>query len=427
MVYVNSQKFACESCIKGHRSSSCHHTDRPLFEIKKKGRPVSQCEKCRELRQSKRVHSKCTCSTKATADVRLPSGSKSRRFIPIVPALPNGLKDVLGQSQASTSTLPPDSRQRVDSLLNPCKCKSVWKCRCATFTASGALPPPDPTPNLATLAQAASLRCCETPTNVVSLTPSSNSKPRQIRPSKRQTSRPGSPNNEAQKRLKSSSNSNSPSSLPGRSPAFTPGPDLAPILFSEPSYDSFSFSVPTFELMPPMSTITSLAGSGCTCGVLCACPGCAEHRGSEHTESEVPAPKLKNCADGCGQCVDPNLLVLPSSSASYTSPIDMFFATMAAIPPPPTIHRSGNGLRFDPLDITVRSKAGTSFSRVNLPKLECCGGRCACPNGHCSCGKSCSGRCGDDAHSSASSAVSVETQTEPPRSCCAGKAVVRAS
>lgn len=51
-----------ESCVKGHRSSSCKHTDRPLFEIKKKGRPVSQCEKCRELRQSKRVHSKCLCN-----------------------------------------------------------------------------------------------------------------------------------------------------------------------------------------------------------------------------------------------------------------------------------------------------------------------------------------------------------------------------
>ncbi|KIM84696.1 hypothetical protein PILCRDRAFT_33349, partial [Piloderma croceum F 1598] len=52
-----------ESCIKGHRSSSCKHSDRPLFEIKKKGRPVSQCEKCRKLRQSKRVHSKCLCNS----------------------------------------------------------------------------------------------------------------------------------------------------------------------------------------------------------------------------------------------------------------------------------------------------------------------------------------------------------------------------
>lgn len=50
-----------ESCIKGHRSSSCHHTDRPLFEIKKKGRPTSQCERCREARQNRQLHAKCTC------------------------------------------------------------------------------------------------------------------------------------------------------------------------------------------------------------------------------------------------------------------------------------------------------------------------------------------------------------------------------
>jgi hypothetical protein len=51
-----------ESCIKGHRSSSCSHTERPLYEIKKKGRPISQCERCRQLRNTKKMHSKCTCS-----------------------------------------------------------------------------------------------------------------------------------------------------------------------------------------------------------------------------------------------------------------------------------------------------------------------------------------------------------------------------
>lgn len=50
-----------ETCIKGHRSSACKHTDRPLFEIKKKGRPVTQCEHCRELRKTKQVHVKCIC------------------------------------------------------------------------------------------------------------------------------------------------------------------------------------------------------------------------------------------------------------------------------------------------------------------------------------------------------------------------------
>ena len=49
------------ACIKGHRSSSCSHTDRPLFEIKKKGRPVTQCEHCRQLRKTKQVHVKCSC------------------------------------------------------------------------------------------------------------------------------------------------------------------------------------------------------------------------------------------------------------------------------------------------------------------------------------------------------------------------------
>jgi hypothetical protein len=53
-----------ETCIKGHRSSACKHTDRPLFEIKKKGRPVTQCEHCRELRKTKQVHVKCLCESK---------------------------------------------------------------------------------------------------------------------------------------------------------------------------------------------------------------------------------------------------------------------------------------------------------------------------------------------------------------------------
>jgi hypothetical protein len=61
---ITQAHFRSEACIKGHRSSSCQHADRPLFEIKKKGRPVSQCEKCRQLRQSKKVHTKCICNPK---------------------------------------------------------------------------------------------------------------------------------------------------------------------------------------------------------------------------------------------------------------------------------------------------------------------------------------------------------------------------
>lgn len=59
---INEKKYACATCIKGHRVSSCTHTDRPLFEVKKKGRPATQCQFCREKRKggggSGSVHSK---------------------------------------------------------------------------------------------------------------------------------------------------------------------------------------------------------------------------------------------------------------------------------------------------------------------------------------------------------------------------------
>ncbi|KAF8927887.1 hypothetical protein BGZ58_010058 [Dissophora ornata] len=46
MVFVNGQKFACE---------------RPLHEIKKKGRPSTQCAHCKELRKAKQVNARCIC------------------------------------------------------------------------------------------------------------------------------------------------------------------------------------------------------------------------------------------------------------------------------------------------------------------------------------------------------------------------------
>lgn len=59
---INGLKFSCATCIKGHRASNCKHTDRPLFEIRKKGRPVSQCLLCRDLRKTKQLHIKCICN-----------------------------------------------------------------------------------------------------------------------------------------------------------------------------------------------------------------------------------------------------------------------------------------------------------------------------------------------------------------------------
>ncbi|EPT01285.1 hypothetical protein FOMPIDRAFT_1161920, partial [Fomitopsis schrenkii] len=66
MVLVAEKKYACEACIKGHRASVCQHSDRQLFEIKRKGRPVSQCQHCRDLRKTKQVHVRCTCALRSS-------------------------------------------------------------------------------------------------------------------------------------------------------------------------------------------------------------------------------------------------------------------------------------------------------------------------------------------------------------------------
>ncbi|OZJ01770.1 hypothetical protein BZG36_05076 [Bifiguratus adelaidae] len=86
MVYLNGVKLACSTCVKGHRSSACQHPHRPLFEIKKKGRPVTQCMTCRELRKTKQVHIKCMCRDQI---------KESNDALRAYPSLPDGLEDLV--------------------------------------------------------------------------------------------------------------------------------------------------------------------------------------------------------------------------------------------------------------------------------------------------------------------------------------------
>ncbi|CAI5757140.1 unnamed protein product [Candida verbasci] len=64
MVLINGVKYACERCIRGHRVTTCTHTDQPLTMIKPKGRPATQCQHCRENRKHKNLHVSCTCGKK---------------------------------------------------------------------------------------------------------------------------------------------------------------------------------------------------------------------------------------------------------------------------------------------------------------------------------------------------------------------------
>lgn len=64
MVVLNGIKYACERCIRGHRVSTCNHTDQPLTMIKPKGRPSTQCQHCRDQRKLKNLHINCACQKK---------------------------------------------------------------------------------------------------------------------------------------------------------------------------------------------------------------------------------------------------------------------------------------------------------------------------------------------------------------------------
>ncbi|QRV84634.1 metal-binding regulatory protein cuf1 [Ceratobasidium sp. AG-Ba] len=142
MIFVNDKKYACETCIKGHRSSSCQHTERALFEIKKKGRPVTQCDHCRELRKTKQVHVRCSCDSKPDTSVAAPKapGAKKGSRLPAEAAYPNGLTPGV----AGVATSPAPAKQQHAAT---CSCGKGESCHCcvprkAATKPSGHTPPP---------------------------------------------------------------------------------------------------------------------------------------------------------------------------------------------------------------------------------------------------------------------------------------------
>ncbi|KAF9076304.1 hypothetical protein BDP27DRAFT_897645 [Rhodocollybia butyracea] len=132
MVLIESKKYACETCIKGHRSSGCKHTDRPLYEIKKKGRPITQCSHCRELRAKKQVHVKCTCNeeTIAESETTPACSSTSKKGVSKMlesAAFPNGLPEALEASVAVQHL-----KVASDSDHESCSCPTGEECHCCT-------------------------------------------------------------------------------------------------------------------------------------------------------------------------------------------------------------------------------------------------------------------------------------------------------
>ncbi|GAA6007581.1 hypothetical protein JCM11491_004214 [Sporobolomyces phaffii] len=105
---IEGIKFSCQSCIKGHRQANCSHADRELFEVKKRGRPITACETCRQIRKDNNSHKTCTHCIKPDAlepDLvrSLPNGAAD----PASMALVRRASSVRSRSSASSANHPP--------------------------------------------------------------------------------------------------------------------------------------------------------------------------------------------------------------------------------------------------------------------------------------------------------------------------------
>ncbi|PWN32288.1 uncharacterized protein FA14DRAFT_162456 [Meira miltonrushii] len=134
MVLINGRKFACEACIRGHRASNCSHTGRKLQLVRKKGRPSSQCDVCRSKRANGSFHGRCDCGE--DEDITSPQQNRKQRgkseqsietFTPF-----------LVQDEASLGDLQEEgkSKHSLQSLMNPCQCKTTGICSCCSRASS---------------------------------------------------------------------------------------------------------------------------------------------------------------------------------------------------------------------------------------------------------------------------------------------------
>lgn len=77
-IWRDGQKWACRSCITGHRSSRCTHEDRELHPIARKGRPSSQSKLAQEEAKAREMNNgQQSCSGGSSASSRAGSPGSS--------------------------------------------------------------------------------------------------------------------------------------------------------------------------------------------------------------------------------------------------------------------------------------------------------------------------------------------------------------
>lgn len=109
MILKDGQKWACRSCITGHRSSKCVHEERELFPIAKKGRPstASKCKTCRDQQANQSEPVICKCETPQRVKAKVSPSLTTQDPGSSVAASPNGAvrSDSNGSSTSGHATV----------------------------------------------------------------------------------------------------------------------------------------------------------------------------------------------------------------------------------------------------------------------------------------------------------------------------------
>ncbi|KIP03133.1 hypothetical protein PHLGIDRAFT_16085 [Phlebiopsis gigantea 11061_1 CR5-6] len=443
MVLVGDKKYACETCIKGHRSSNCKHTDRPLYEIKKKGRPVTQCEHCRELRKTKQVHVKCMCETKeievepavGPSATTITLTKKGGKKVPASATFPSGLPDALGASAASK---PLSESSDSEHEGHTCTCKSTGECNCATpraRTSRGkkgkirAGSEEQSTIDHLRMAQPAAL---------VVTANSGRNRPVLPRPPPSSHSRSSPPRTMASPMGGPHHRSQSHFSPYGRAYDYAHGAEVGaelamqlPPLPSEHyppqssqaipevarnNADEFSTymnswlatvpsAVPPADIPPPVT---------CDCGPNCSCPGCVIHRGPSAVQQGFESCHNNSTCTSCMDCTMLSALdnnpafddwLRRLSASDFPSDDSGAFDPRAAsaffVPSSSQQQQDPNHMQqqFDPgmwQTYALWTNLQNQPAAPSPPEdgtSACCSGQCKCPPGMCACPSDCCGCC----------------------------------
>ncbi|KAH9927545.1 hypothetical protein B0H21DRAFT_763171 [Amylocystis lapponica] len=436
MVFVGDRKYACETCIKGHRSSTCKHTDRPLFEIKKKGRPVTQCEHCRELRKTKQVHVKCMCGLKDDGEGASVSGQGGVKA-PAGAAFPSGLPETLETSV--TLQMLSDGSDSEHGSSASCNCKNTGSCHCATPRAPRTKRYGKATKSRGSRGSVDGHRPASRedspprmsqPAALVVNANSGDYRPVLPRPAQPQlVFSSAGPTHDASLASKAhasrfQSNSQMHYSPYGRAYEYMHSSDAERSIVQYQATDAFSAVAPPIPSWVSTLNVPPIGGSSsvlCGCGPSCGCPGCAEHRGP-NVDAAAPCENPATCMS----CLDCAMFSLPESlppgteeriEAPQLQAIDDWIRQVSstasittlqshspsgsigshAVDPPPHSLPGQFDMRFDPNMLQTYAlwgeMQGGPLAHATPAPEECCGGRCKCPAGFCTCAADCCGCC----------------------------------